>query len=277
MKKFLALAVFGWLLGIGLLQAETIPGEYRKVLVRYMQYRIEGHAFDNLQSTYAQVTQQYLLGEGNTTKPGLTQEQAAQLADQMASRYMKEQLPDAMADIMWPHIQGIPLDELQTLVDLMGKPEVRNAEAKLQQGTLALMPQFTQWGIQLASGQALEPVKEKPCSASYKKLFDQYYAQSGMDDMMEQAFAAIAKAIPDAPEGFTSKASEIIKLLRPAMLNITIDNLSEEELALYMKTTELPAYPKLLTILPKVMADPTAFAQQIIGKYAEWADTQLAE
>lgn len=277
MKKFLALAVFGWLLGIGLLQAETIPGEYRKVLVRYMQYRIEGHAFDNLQSTYAQVTQQYLLGEGNTTKPGLTQEQAAQLADQMASRYMKEQLPDAMADIMWPYVQGIPLDELQTLVDLMGKPEVRNAEAKLQQGTLALMPQFTQWGIQLASGQALEPVKEKPCSASYKKLFDQYYAQSGMDDMMEQAFAAIAKAIPDAPEGFTSKASEIIKLLRPAMLNITIDNLSEEELALYMKTTELPAYPKLLTILPKVMADPTAFAQQIIGKYAEWADTQLAE
>lgn len=277
MKKFLALAVFGWLLGIGLLQAETIPGEYRKVLVRYMQYRIEGHAFDNLQSTYAQVTQQYLLGEGNTTKPGLTQEQAAQLADQMASRYMKEQLPDAMADIMWPYVQGIPLDELQTLVDLMGKPEVRNAEAKLQQGTLALMPQFTQWGIQLASGQALESVKEKPCSASYKKLFDQYYAQSGMDDMMEQAFAAIAKAIPDAPEGFTSKASEIIKLLRPAMLNITIDNLSEEELALYMKTTELPAYPKLLTILPKVMADPTAFAQQIIGKYAEWADTQLAE
>lgn len=276
MKKFIALTVFGWLLGIGLLQAQDTSDERHKLMISYTKYRLETHAFDQMPPLYAQWAMQHLLHREDSTTSCLTLEQAQQLSERMANKYVTEQYPEAMAEFMESYTQDIPLDELRTYMAFLEKKEIKEAETKLQVAYSKQEEQAKLWGSQVARGQMPEPLEEKPCSPSYKTLFNAYYDQTGMDNTMEQTFTNIL-AGQSTPEDRSTLIGALCKNLRTFMLNKTIESLSEHELEQYAEVTKQPAFHKFMEVMPKIMENIVGFSQQLYESYIKWLEAQLSE
>lgn len=283
MKRRFVFLVFMVSLCVSMSYAQT--ESYRNLVREWLETGVGGNSVtpDMLKSIYV-VTNKTLIDSIDITK-NLAEEKKQKLAEDIAAKYVKEQMTADLADIfasMWK--DQVTEEQLKEIVEMTRTERAKTAIAHLngmmgnmQQDVVnMIVPMITS----IMLGTESEPVKPVECSESYKQAFRNYYEQSGSDKLLETLENTIQSSgsqdNAEMQKAFKSVMDYMRDNMEVWMRNMMVGKVTEDDLKYWTEMTTLPGYQGMMSSLQeKVVADPMSFATLLVEKYGEWIEANV--
>lgn len=283
MKRRFVFLVFMVSLCVSMSYAQT--ESYRNLVREWLETGVGGNSVtpDMLKSIYV-ATNKTLLDSIDITK-NLAEEKKQKLAEDIAARYVKEQMTTDLADMfasMWK--DQVTEEQLKEIVEMTRTERAKTAIAhmngmmrNMQQDVVnMIVPMITS----IMLGTESEPVKPVECSESYKQAFRNYYEQSGSDKLLETLENTIQSSgsqdNAEMQKAFKSVMDYMRDNMEVWMRNMMVGKVTEDDLKYWTEMTTLPGYKGIMSSLQeKVVSDPMSFATLLVEKYGEWIEVNV--
>lgn len=274
MKRRFVFLVFMVSLCVSMSYAQT--ESYRNLVREWLETGVGGNSVtpDMLKSIYV-ATNKTLLDSIDITK-NLAEEKKQKLAEDIAARYVKEQMTTDLADMfasMWK--DQVTEEQLKEIVEMTRTERAKTAIAhmngmmgNMQQDVVnMIVPMITS----IMLGTESEPVKPVECSESYKQAFRNYYEQSGSDKLFETLENTIQSSgsqdNAEMQKAFKSVMDYMRDNMEVWMRNMMVGKVTEDDLKYWTEMTTLPGYQGIMSSLQeKVVSDPMSFATLLVEK-----------
>lgn len=283
MKRRFVFLVFMVSLCVSMSYAQT--ESYRNLVREWLETGVGGNSVtpDMLKSIYV-ATNKTLLDSIDITK-NLAEEKKQKLAEDIAAKYVKEQMTADLADMfasMWK--DQVTEEQLKEIVEMTRTERAKTAIAhmngmmgNMQQDVVnMIVPMITS----IMLGTESEPVKPVECSESYKQAFRNYYEQSGSDKLLETLENTIQSSgsqdNAEMQKAFKSVMDYMRDNMEVWMRNMMVGKVTEDDLKYWTEMTTLPGYQGMMSSLQeKVVSDPMSFATLLVEKYGEWMEANI--
>ena len=283
MKRRFVFLVFMVSLCVSMSYAQT--ESYRNLVREWLETGVGGNSVtpEMLKSIYV-VANKTLIDSIDITKD-LAEEKKQKLAEDIAAKYVKEQMTADLADIfasMWK--DQVTEEQLKEIVEMTRTERAKTAIAhmngmmgNMQQDVVnMIVPMITS----IMLGTESEPVKPVECSESYKQAFRNYYEQSGSDKLLETLENTIQSSgsqdNAEMQKAFKSVMDYMRDNMEVWMRNMMVGKVTEDDLKYWTEMTTLPGYQGMMSSLQeKVVSDPMSFATLLVEKYGEWIEANV--
>ena len=254
MKRRFVFLVFMVSLCVSMSYAQT--ESYRNLVREWLETGVGGNSVtpDMLKSIYV-ATNKTLLDSIDITK-NLAEEKKQKLAEDIAARYVKEQMTTDLADMfasMWK--DQVTEEQLKEIVEMTRTERAKTAIAhmngmmgNMQQDVVnMIVPMITS----IMLGTESEPVKPVECSESYKQAFRNYYEQSGSDKLLETLENTIQSSgsqdNAEMQKAFKSVMDYMRDNMEVWMRNMMVGKVTEDDLKYWTEMTTLPGYKGMMS------------------------------
>lgn len=152
--------------------------EYNSLLAELIQADGVGLQFEGMRSSYQQMILSVIQQSPKTDIKKLTDGQKEELAAKLTDRFLKEEYPKMLVDLIRPYYEKeMSLDMLKEYVERLRDEKVRTALQRSNQisKSIGQNKEFLEAVFAITSGKTPVPLSAKPCSDSYKEVFSSYY------------------------------------------------------------------------------------------------------
>lgn len=249
------------------------------------------------QDTYKETLKAYLQSRNdtlaNTLKPALLKLNEGLLSpydeaesERLVNKYINERgVDDFMLPLVLPAFQKhLTEDQLKEIMSIYETPEgqrLKQMESDISKDKLqtVLTENLTTAIVPIIMGQTPSSVRPvKGIRKEYKNLFNQFYAQSGMDEMLDALISAIGKSVKkDVGSSILTKCMTHIKNQMPVILmNSVYDKWSMEDLQGAIQIVSKPVQKNVKAAANEMLNSLTdaeklkLYGTQCMENYVKW-------
>lgn len=272
------------LLGLCISVSHAQTENYRKLVREWIETGANGNTLsvDMLKSVYVEINKVLFDSIDIDVVEKLSVEQKQKLAEDVADKYVKEQLVEDLSDVFASMWKGkVTEEQLQELVEMTRTERAKGAIARMNEATKNLQQDVVQMISPLIASMMLgtepEPVEAAECSDSYKQAFHDYYEESEAGNIlgaMDKTFQALEAQNNAETKKIVQKTIDYMRAnLEVWMRNMMVGNVTEDDLRYWKEMAATPAYKRVMfSIQNELLANPMSFATLLLEKYGKWLD-----
>lgn len=210
-------------------------------------------------------------------------------SEELIEKYMKERFEEDMkTNVMLPSFKrNITEAELREVTKELSTPEgqqfvkANDDLFKNPQSLAKFMGEFIRVGMEVAEGKTPDPVKaDKKIPNSYVALWDKFYEESSLTNLLESIIALKGASITNGVEQeIWPKVSQYLRdNFKVIYMNMAFDNMPENLLRYGVKVASMPSYKHMVAATQDMMSgDMQQLGMKFVEGYAEWLDQQDVE
>ena len=202
-------------------------------------------------------------------------------SERLVKKYVKEKFMDDLIESIIPYLENnVSVAELNELTAAMLTPQGKNFQEH-QTIVNSKTNEFETLGANIAeavmSGEETKNIQPIECPNSYKKLFEEYYAESGLSESvlpMLDVYAKLGDTTPSQKEAFEKMKHYFADNLPTIYLNASYGVFTEDDLKFGIKLYRSTAWKNEMKAVKDMMTHVQEFGMNFLMSYLLWLNEQ---